>query len=904
MSLLTQDHIAFIIRDLNHRGIILEGFQDEVIDHVCSSVEAEMSTGKKFKEAYDDVILSFGDVGGLHKTQAQVVRAHQTTHMSMLKNYFLTGIRNHLRQRFYTLINIAGLAVGLASSLVIALYVNHELSYDRHYPDAPRIFRIDQELKFGTNHIIVTQAPASLAELLQQDYPEVEYSVRLAAWGARYFSIPGKDESFREDNVAWADSSFFGMFPQQMIEGDARTALTDANTVAISRSMAEKYFPGESAVGKSIVFDGKTNCVVTAVYEDMRENSHMLFDILISTAALDYANDQSLLGGGDMTTYIRLREGVNAHEFEEKLDAFVDKYVAPQFVQLMGTDFTMEKFRANGDRWIYSLMPVHDIHLYSDKLGELRANGNIAYVYVLTAIGLFILSIACINFMNLSTARSALRAKEVGVRKAMGSLRSHLIRQFLVESLTLCLIAVLLSVAIAVIFLPTFNDLAGKNLDIPFGRASFYALLICATIVIGTLAGLYPSFFLSAFKPVSVLKGAGAPGMQTSAIRSSLVVFQFVISILLIIGTLAMNLQIRYIRERSLGFQKDQVIVVKEARSLGEKIRDFKDVALQHTAGKSGTISGFLPVEGFWRKNNTMWEEGKEVSAQNLKDMVSVQTWDVDADYIRTLGMTLVAGRDFSELLASDSTAVILNEAAVRRFGFLDPIGKKIHEFGESNQDGTPNINAIRTWNVIGVVENFHFQSMKEAIKPLVLFMAPSRGSIAFKYDPGKTNEVIAYLENAWKERVTDRPFKYSFLNEDFARSYNTEEKLSRIFGTFAVLAIIIACLGLFALTAFIAEQRTKEIGIRKVLGASVNNIVFLLSRDFGKLVLIAFVLAVPVAWFGIKWWIESYEYRTTIGVWVYAVAGFLALVIAWLTTSFQSIKAAMSNPVKALRSE
>lgn len=902
--MLTQDHISFIIRDLNRRGIILEGFQDEVIDHVCSAVEKEMSRGRNFREAYEEVVSAFGDSSGLHQTQDQVIKAQNPNIMSMFRNYFIVGVRNHLRQRFYTFINIGGLAVSVASCLIIALYVGFELSYDRQYPDAHRIFRVDQELKFGANHIIVAQAPASLAELLMADYPEVEASARLSSWGSRYFKLPGGVETFKEDNVVWADSSFFTMFPQKFIEGDAKTALREPNTLAVSRSFAEKYYPARSAVGQSVVFNQTENYMITAVYEDMPQNTHLHFDMLLSTGALEHARDRSLLGGGDMTTYIRLAETVSATEFSQKLDAFVDKHVAPQFIELMGKDFTMQKFRDEGQIWEYSLVPVSDIHLHSDKLGELGANGSVEYVYLFSAIGFFILAIACINFMNLSTARSSMRAKEVGVRKVMGSLRSHLVKQFLIESITLCLAAIALSVVVAVLILPYFNDLAQKQISIPFDQPLFYAIMLGAVLVIGALAGIYPSFFLSAFKPISVIKGVGLPGMKSSGIRSTLVVFQFVISILLIIGTIAVNLQIRFIRERSLGFQKDQVIVVHEAWSLGSGVLDFKKEALQHTAIATGTISGYLPVDGFWRNNDTMWQEGKEVSADNLKEMVSVQTWDVDHDYLETLGMKLIQGRDFSGELASDSTAVILNQAAVRKFGYPDPVGRKIHDFGAPNSDGTPNLRSIRTWTIIGVVEDFHFSSMKEAIKPVVLFLQPSRGSISFKYDAARTSEVIAFLETRWKERVSDRPFQYSFLDDDFARTYSSEERLSKIFGSFAILAIIIACLGLFALTAYTAEQRTKEIGIRKVLGASVNSIVVLLSKDFGKLVVIAFVLSVPLAWMGIKWWIESYEYRTDIGAWVYGLAGLAAFVIAILTMGFQSVKAAMSDPARILRNE
>jgi putative ABC transport system permease protein len=515
------------------------------------------------------------------------------------------------------------------------------------------------------------------------------------------------------------------------------------------------------------------------------------------------------------------------------------------------------------------------------------------------AIALFILAIACINFMNLSTARSANRAKEVGVRKVMGSLRSHLVRQFLTESILLSGFSFALAIAVAWLALPPFNNLSGKILFLPFGNGSFWAILAVAAVVVGVLAGLYPSFFLSAFKPVNVLKGNLALGMKSGLIRSALVVFQFFISIILIIGTIAVNRQLAFIQHKKIGFNKDQVIVIEDAYGLGGQIQSFKDEVLKDSRILSGTISGFLPVSGTNRNDNTHWPEGVSPTAEN---MVSMQCWRVDFDYIKTLGMKIKAGRDFSNQFPSDSGAVILNEAALKLFGFTgNPIGKRISTFG-ANAEVVPT--NIVSYPVIGVVEDFHFESLRENISPLAFFLRKSTGLISFRFEAKNVQEVISSIEKTWKGLAPGMPFSYSFLDEDFGKMYSTEQRLGQIFVIFAGLAIVIACLGLFALTAFTAEQRTKEIGIRKVLGASVSGIVLLLSKEFGKLIVIAFVIAVPVAWFAVDWWLKHYTYRVEIGMLVYVLAGVLAFVIAWITMGYQSFRAAMSNPVKSLRAE
>jgi putative ABC transport system permease protein len=476
------------------------------------------------------------------------------------------------------------------------------------------------------------------------------------------------------------------------------------------------------------------------------------------------------------------------------------------------------------------------------------------------------------------------------------------VRQFLTESVLLSVVSFVLAIAIAWAAIPAFNNLARKALEIPFGDGSFWLIVAGAALGIGLLAGIYPSLFLSAFKPVNVLKGNLSLGMKSGLVRSTLVVFQFWISITLIVGTIAVNRQLNYIQNKNIGFDKDQVLVVKDAYGLGDQLPSFKEEVLKDSRVLSGTMSSYLPVAGTSRGDNAYWPEGKQPTNENL---VSLQCWSVDHDYVKTLGMKITDGRDFSHEFLSDSNAVILNQAAADMFGYTDnPIGRNITTFGGANTAAGFDAKTFVSLKVVGIVEDFHFESLKEHITPLALFLAPSRGLVSFRFEAKNTTDVIQSIEQTWKKISPGMPFSYSFLDEDFGRMYAAEQQLGQIFTVFAGLAIVIACLGLFALTAFTAEQRTKEIGIRKVLGASVSSVVILLSKEFGRLIIIAFVLSAPVAWYGIDTWLQGYEYRTTIGVMVYLFAGMAAFTVAWLTMSFQSIRAALSNPVKSLRSE
>ncbi|MCW5910532.1 MAG: ABC transporter permease [Cyclobacteriaceae bacterium] len=815
----------------------------------------------------------------------------------MLKNYLTIALRNLRKHRFYSLINILGLSVGVAVCLVIALFVVNELSYDRHHEYAHRIYRVKSEIIFGGNHWNMTFAPAPMAAALPEEIPEVEAAVHFRQRGS--YLVKRETENTKESNVIWAGKDFFKIFTVPVLEGNVEGILDEPNTMVVSERTAKKYFPGESALGQTLTLDNQLNLKITGVYEDIPANSHFHFDFIISTAGLEEAK-QTFWLSNNFQTYMLLREGADAKAVEATLAKLIAKYAVPQFSLIMGEGATMEKFTEGGNKLEYTLQPLQDIHLKSDLQGEFEPGFNITYVYLFIAIALFILTIACINFMNLSTARSANRAKEVGVRKVMGSFRSHLIRQFLTESTLLSLFSFIIAIGIAYLLLPLFNNLADRTLFIPFGNISFYAVLFAGAVVTGLLAGTYPSFFLSAFKPVNVLKGQVSLGMKSGFIRSSLVVFQFAISIVLIIGTIAVLSQLNYIQNKKIGFNKDQVIMVEDTYALGDQRMAYKNEILSNSMIVSGTFSGYLPVAGTWRNDNPWWAEGKDYKQQ--ENMVSLQNWEVDYDYIKTLDMTIKEGRDFLHAFPSDSTAVILNETAARNFNFDgDPIGKKVVTFAD--RDMSPDkLNAL---TVIGVVENFHFESLKENIGAVMIYLSKRlQGNLSFRFQSQDTRAVIDLLESKWKAIAPGQPFTYSFLDDRFGNMYAAETRLGKVFAIFAGFAIIIACLGLFALTAFTAEQRTKEIGIRKVLGASVGSIVVLLSKEFTRLVLISFVLAAPFAWWGVNKWLEDYQYKIELGWTVFLLAGIIAFLIAILTMSFQSIKTAISNPIDALRNE
>jgi putative ABC transport system permease protein len=808
----------------------------------------------------------------------------------MFKNYLKITLRNLWRNKAFSAINILGLAIGMAVCLLISLYVSDELSYDRFHEKADRIVRLDMAIKFGGTESTqaVTAAPAGAA--LKQDYPFIENFVRLRETSAL---IKKGNQNIAEYEVAFADSTLFDVFTLPMLYGNPKTALTEPNSVVITESIAKKYFNTHQVLGKTLTVENNQLYKITGVIKDLPENSHLKRNIFLSMLNNGDSKENNWLSN-NFVTYLVLKKATDAEILKSKFGEIIKKHIEPQASEFLNIK-SMEDFEKAGNYLRFDLMPLTKIHLYSNKVAELSPNSNIQYVYIFSAVAIFILFIACINFMNLSTARSAGRAKEVGIRKVLGSFRSSLIGQFLSESVLLSLMAFVLSVVFASLILPYFNELAFKKMNFSFAEKPFlFPLLLLFAVVVGLLAGSYPAFFLSAFKPINVLKGKLSVGVKSGSLRSALVVFQFFASVFLIICTFVIYRQLSFIQNRQLGFNREQVLIINDTQALGSKMQSFKnEITKELPEVKSGTVSSYLPVPS-WRSNTSFFPEG-EIRQDNA---VLMQNWGVDNDYVKTLGMQIVKGRDFDKNFLTDSSAIILNESAVQVLGFKDPIGKKIFNIANIETKET------RSYTIIGVVKNFNYESLRENVGALSLILDKSQATMCFRLETSAIQQTLAKIESKWKVMATGQPFNYQFMDDAFGNIYRSEQRIGKIFISFALLAIFIACLGLFGLAAFSAEQRTKEIGIRKVLGASVSQIVTLLSKDFLKLVFIAFVIAVPLAWYVMHRWLQDFAYRIDISWWIFALAGVLALLIALLTVSFQAIKAALANPVKSLRTE
>ncbi|MBW3466466.1 ABC transporter permease [Arthrospiribacter ruber] len=818
----------------------------------------------------------------------------------MFRNILKIALRNFWKTKSISFINVLGLSLGMALCMIIAIFVKNELSYDRHFPNAERIYRISSDIVFGGNAMNMTFAPAPMAEALVSEIPEVEAAVHFRQQGS--FLIKRYEDNIKENDVVFAGKSFLDVFNIPLVQGIREKALDEPNTMLVSQSLADKFFKGENAVGQSLILDNKTSYNITGVFADIPENSHFQFHALLAAEGLAEAKSGQWLSN-NFQTYLLVHPGADPKAMEEKIRAMSEKHMAPVLKQILGEDFTLEQFKASGNKVEYSLQPLLDIHLHSDLLGEFKANFSITYIYLFIAIAVFILLIACINFMNLATAKSSNRAKEVGVRKTMGSGRNELIGQFLGETFIMSLFSFMLAILLASLLLPFFNDLAGRNLKLPLTDVEFYLYLLLAAFLVGLIAGAYPALFLSGFNPSKVLKGDISKGMKSSSVRSSLVVFQFAISIILIFCTIVLFSQMNFIQNKNLGFSKDQIIMVHDLYAMGSQKQTFKEQILSSSLIEKGTLSGYLPVSGTNRSDTPWWVFGRDI--QDQENLVSIQNWRVDFDYISTLGMKVIQGRDFSLDFPSDSSGVILNETAVKNFNFDgDPIGQKISSFSGDNDNGFSTENAeLRT--VIGVVENFHFESLKENIGAVLMFIDPNPTGIAsFRFQAGDTKEVLSLLEGKWNELAPGQPFTYSFLDDRFASMYASEARIGKVFAAFTGFAIFIACMGLFALTAFTAEQRRKEIGIRKALGASVSSLVLLLSKEFTKLVLIAFVIAAPLGWYGMNKWLQDYTYRIDLGWTTLLIVMGLVMAVAWTVMGVQSFRAARINPVDSLKGE
>jgi len=807
----------------------------------------------------------------------------------MLKNYIKTGLRNLFKHKGYSLINIAGLAIGMASCLLILLFVRHELSYDNFNEKADRIYRVAGSYRYGGRDFEIAVNPAALAEVMIKDYPEVIDAVRFFGFGD--YIIQHKDNSFKETRVSFTDSSFFTIFSVPLLKGDPETALASPNMLVLSQNTAKKYFGEEDPIGKTLKIDNEKDYEVTGIFQEIPDNSHFHFDLLLSLSSIPVSKDKTWISQ-NLQTYILLHEKADFRGLEAKLPELVMKYMAPQFEAVLGT--SIEKLAAEGElRAELYLQPLKKIHLHSDLLGEMEPTSDIKYVYIFSAIALFILIIASINFMNLSTARAAGRAREVGVRKVLGSYRKQLIGQFLTESMVLSLISMITAILLVWLALPLFNSLSGKVLPLSnLGQGPMLLALILMTSLTGFFAGSYPAFFISAFRPANVLKGQMSSGIKVKLIRRGLVVFQFMASIILIIGTFIVYKQLNYIQNKKLGFNKEQVLILENTYLLKKQTETFKNEVLAYPQILSASVSGFLPVPSDFNQS-AVFPEG-EIDNENS---TSMQIWRVDDDYIETLGMNIVEGRDFSREYSTDKEAVVINQEVARHFGWDKPLGKRLAT-ALSLMGGT------KLYTVIGVVEDFHFESLRNNIGPLIMLLQPSTSRISFRMKTDDISGTIGLIRKKWREFLPNQPFEYSFLDEAFDSMYRSEQRIGKIFGIFAALAVFIGCLGLFGLAAFTAEQRTKEIGIRKVLGATAPKIIRLLVKEFITLIALANVIAWPIAYLVMKGWLKDFAYQTPVQIWIFPAAGLFTLLIALFTVSSQAIKAALTNPVDSIKYE
>jgi putative ABC transport system permease protein len=804
----------------------------------------------------------------------------------MLTNYIKIAIRNLRRNGVFSAINIFGLAVGLAACLLISAYVRDETHYDRFASRARDIYRVDLTVT-GNATAHYPMVDAAVGPGMAANYPAIEAFIRLMHLGDN-FAHYGVQE-YKEQKMVAVDSNFFHVFTVPFLEGDVHTALTQPNSLVITSAFAKKYFGDAPAMGKTISLTYYGDCKITGIIDKIPDGSHFHFDAFLSWTSLHWKTTTWTNLG--FYTYLLLRPDASPEKLQARFPELMAKYGVPEIAHDMGIPYAEAQNAAR--TFVFSLTPLTDIHLHSDTKFELEANGNSRYVLIFAALAVFILLLACANFTNLSTAGAAARGREIGIRKVMGSLRRQLIAQFLVESILLTGFAMVLAFLLVAAVLPYFNALSGKH--IVFAEFLGYPALIAAfmlTVLVGAAAGIYPAFFMSAFNTIKVLKSAGGAfqGGRRSLVRAGLVVFQFFISIVLIIATLIVYRQLHFMQDKHLGYDKDQVVFVQDTRLLGNREEAFRQQLLQDKRVVRATLSENAPGSG--NRGGTQVFP-KETGPGNGRDM-HIDIFNIDYDFVPTLGLEIVKGRNFTRGFSTDSTGVLINETAVEDLGWghTNPIGKVIGR------------TATRSYTVVGVVRDFHYLSVKEKIAPLMMMLGNNGRGILVKVNGSDMAGFLNSAKNDWAAFKSEGPFNYYFLDDKFASLYESEQRTGSIFTSFTIIALLIAGLGLFGLAAYMVEQRTREIGIRKVLGASVSSVLLLVSKEFMLMVGIAFLLAIPFSWWPMNHWLQGFPYRVPVSWWLFPLAGVAALTIAIITVSLQAAKAATSNPIDSLRSE
>jgi len=806
----------------------------------------------------------------------------------MFKNLIKVAFRNIWKKKLFSLINIVGLSVGIACFFLIIVNVRHESSFDKFQKNGDRIYRVALERIYPEKVIFYAIIPYSIGEAMAADFPEVERMTRVFD-NNNPFMLRYKDKSYEEKNILFVEQNFFEMFSISLIKGTPETIFSTPNSMVMTQDSALKYFGDEDPVGKYIT-TVQGPVLVSGVCENIPENSHMEFDFLVSLNLIGFQNRPNYVSFS-VHTYVMLQEGVSPGEVEAKMPGLVERYAAGPIQAQTGLSF--KEYTAAGNGYNYFFQPIRDIHLHSNLEAEIKPNGNITYVYVLIAIAAFLIIIACVNFMNLATARSASRAREVGIRKIIGSTKGLLIRQFLFESLVMSLISISVAAALVQLLLPVFNQLARKQLEIQYLQDPFNLVFLLAIgLFVGLLAGLYPAFVLSSFRPVTVLKGRFSTSRSGTRMRNALVVLQFAISIICIAMTILVYRQMDFMQKKDLGFDKENTVVIERAFTLQNRGEAFKQElrslsGVENAAGSNTIVSG----GGYY---GIMFQAGRDPEPKTTRGM------NIDEDFIDTMDLEITQGRGFSREF-NETRNVIINESTIKEFGWNEPVGMKIRYLGEEDEP-------IGEYTIIGVVKDFHYNSLHNPINSFVLLSLPSDqrifANLQIKIKPNNVGETLGAIEHKWKEFNPQEPMSYYFLDDKLDEMYGNEKTSGQIFSIFSLLAIVIACIGLFGLSAYMAELRTKEIGIRKVLGSTASKIVVLLSKDFAKLVALSFVIATPLAYYAMTLWLQNFAFRSPVHVWIFLVAGLAAVLIAQFTISFQALKAANTDPADALRFE
>ena len=815
--------------------------------------------------------------------------------MGMYKNYFKTARRNLFKQKMYSAIKIGGFALGLSVCLLISLFIRDELTYDRHIPGHENIYMTVKEYHEPDGVEKYTWMPPPFGRTMLKDYPEVEQAGRILlsegfGAGKANIRIESNPTNFHDDGFAYADQSFLDLFQYPMVYGQRENALAAPNSIVLTRSKSDMLFPGINPIGKLVYIDNNTEFPMTVggVIEDIPENSTVKFSYLMSMTEREFwQGEQNSWGSNNYQTFVKLRSDANVSKLDAQIDEMAEKYVLPAF---KNGGFT------NAEELVaviqYSLVRMKDLHLYSADVVDPFQKSDINYVLIFALIATFILVLACVNFINLSTAKSANRAKEVGLRKTVGSTRGHLITQFLTESIFYSLLSFVLALGLSSLLLPFFNLLAEKNIALPWTDYWFVPSLIGASAMVGILAGLYPAFYLSAFRPSAVLKGKVSMGSKSGRLRNILVIFQFTASIVLVIGTFVVYQQMQYILNRDLGFNKEQVLLIESPYLAGlDQMETFRSELNRMPEVSNVSYSGYLPVSGTNRNGNIWWLDGRT----KLDPGGDGQNWIVDHYYLETLEIDLLQGRNFSKEIRSDSAAMIINESMAKELGISDdPLGKRITNDSDNRF----------VFTVIGVVEDFHFNPLNEEVEPLAMRLNRNYTTASVKLSTDQLTGSLEKIRSLWTEIAPNQPFIYSFLDQRFEQMYKNVSRIQNILMAFSVLAVLIACLGLFGLSVFMVEQRNKEISVRLVLGAKMGQIISLLGINFMKPILIAILIAVPVAWYIMKGWVEGFVDPKGLNAGIFIAASLATLLIALITISFQSVKAAINNPVNGLRNE